>query len=221
MTAPALLLGSLVLVAACGGGRGASPRPVPSAEQAFWDWFAAHATEAATIRTAREPVADQLASALHRVDPQLTFAIGSHPGGGHELVISADGAKSAFPAVRRLVAAAPPVRGWRVTGFRPRGGADSVIQLGDGTQLGADSLRFRTVAERPRGQPLSIAVYVKGMKDPGNAALEFAVYLFLDSLLGEYDVAMWLGEVDMQPDAAAPLDARPIRELSALVDAQK
>jgi hypothetical protein len=223
MTARCLVVGSLVLVAAgaCGAERRAGPGPAPSAEKAFWDWFAAHAAEAATIKTAREPVADQLAAALQQVDARLTFEIGSHPGQEHELVISADGLKSAFPAVRRLVAAAPPVRGWRVTAFRPRKGADSVIQLGDGTELGADSFRFSTLAAGPKGQPLSIAIYVKGKKDAGDAALKFAVFLFLDSLLGEYDVETWLGAIDIRPDAAAPADARPIRELTALVDGQK
>jgi hypothetical protein len=43
-------------------------------DAAFWRWFVAHKDEVATVRRADEPIADQLAAQLHRIDPQQFHA---------------------------------------------------------------------------------------------------------------------------------------------------
>jgi hypothetical protein len=58
----------------------------------------------------------RVAAELHKIDPRLTFELGVsiEP---HELIISAGGLRDAFPTVKRLVSAAPPIAGWRFIAF--------------------------------------------------------------------------------------------------------
>jgi hypothetical protein len=182
----------------------------PPTDALFWKWFAAHAEEVGKIKRADEPIADQLAGELHKVSPELTFemGIGTTP---KELIISAGGIKSVFPTVKRLVAAAPAIPGWKVIALRPRK-AMSEIQLGDGQKLSMDDL---TVTPADAGDKLDVVIHVKG-RAPDNGT-KSAVYLLLDALLGEYDVETRLGGIGIE----SGVGKKPFRELVSLVDAKK
>jgi hypothetical protein len=216
------LLLSVVLLAGChpkdtspttrGDGVGAS-----SPEAAFWTWFAAHQAEVAKVQHADEPIAEDLARELHKVDDDLVFELGvkAEP---RELIISADGIQRVFPAVKRVVAAAPAIPGWRVIAFRPRHGEGFAIALEDGTKLSNDEVSFRV--EGSEDGKLDVALYLKSAKAVSKP-MQQAMYLQLDSLLGEYDVETKLGGIDIEPGTSVPEDARPLRELPGVVDATK
>ncbi len=192
------------------------PPPAPSLEAGFWKWFAAHAAEVGKIERGDEPIADQLAAELHKVNDKLTFEMGikSTP---KELIISADGLQAAFPAVKKLVAAAPPLDGWKVIAFRPR---KAITELeigapggGEHRKIKLSDLRFRTLA--PPGDKIDVALY---LPSPADKPLQSGTFILLDALLGEYDVETRLGEIQMLDGKDAPRDARPLSELQALVD---
>jgi len=188
-----------------------------SRDAAFWAWFASHQTDLAKVERADEPIANDLGRELHKVDARLAFELGVKVS-PHELIISADGAVSAFPAVKRLVAAAPAVPGWKVIAFRPRLGTSYAIELGDGSKLSGDDISFRVIGAKDG--KLDVALYVKAMATVSNATKQ-AVFLQLDSALGEYDVETRLGTIDIEPGMSMPNDARPFRDLPGAVDAVK
>lgn len=74
-----------------------------AADAAFWQWFVSKKDVVATVKRADEPIANELAAQLHKVDKDLTFELGIATN-EHELIISADGIKTVFPAVKRLAA---------------------------------------------------------------------------------------------------------------------
>jgi hypothetical protein len=197
----------LALVCLTGVAQAASP------EETFWKWFAAHADAVGKIKRADEPVADQLAKALHQVDDKLTFelGIGMKP---HELIISADGILQVFPAVQKLVAAAPKVPGWKIIAFRPRKQM-SEVELGDGTKLRAADMLVET---HDAGGKLDVVIHVSG--HAADTALKSAVYLLLDSALGEFDTETYVAGIDIVA-TAPPKTARPLSELARLVDGKK
>jgi hypothetical protein len=188
-----------------------------STEAAFWSWFDAHQAEVAKVERADEPIADDLARELHKVDRELTFELGVNAS-PHELIISADGIQRVFPAVKRLVAAAPAIPGWKVIAFKPRHEGALGIQMGDGTKLSRDDLTFKVVGTE--AGKLDVVLYVKPVRTVSDSTKR-AVYLQLDSVLGEYDVETKLAGIEIEPGAAAPQDARPLRDLPAVVDATK
>ena len=81
----------------------------------FWSWFAANASALRTVAGSEDLLLDR----LHGYCPELFFEIGGAPGGATELIITAEGDRSRFDAVRALVAAAPALVGWTFIAFRP------------------------------------------------------------------------------------------------------
>jgi hypothetical protein len=189
---------------------------VADADSAFWRWFVAHKEDVAAVRRADDPAANELAAELHKVDGKLTFELGVGTA-SRELIISADGNQQLFPTVKRLVAAAPAILGWKVIAFRPRKAAGFAIELGDGTKVGGEGLRF---SAQPAGDKLDIELYVAGRTSIDDN-VKRAVFLLLDAALGEYDVETRLAGIDILPGTKAPAGARPFGELARVVDARK
>ena len=137
-----------------------------------------------------------------------------------ELIVSADGIQSVFPTVKRLVAAAPAIAGWTIIAFRPRKVlAGSSIELGDGTSVSGTDVSFHVL--RTAGGKLDLVFYVNRVASPVSDPVKQAVFLLLDSTLGEYDVETRLGAIDIQPGVAGPKDARTLADLPQAVDALK
>jgi hypothetical protein len=101
--------------------------------------------------------------------------------------------------------------------FRPRKSM-SELELGGGKIVKVADLRFRTLAPPAPGAKLDVAIYGPG---PVDDPMKTAVFLLLDSALGEYDVETRLGEIQILDGKQAPADARPFSQLAALVDAKR
>jgi hypothetical protein len=194
----AVLLG----LSSCAPGK---PRPTP-----FWTWFAEHAAEVATIRRGDEPIADELASRLRAVHPDLTFEL-STKGEPREFIVSAGGLRAAFHAVRKLVSEAPKVPGWRFFAFRQRKEVGEVVM--GGARLNGDDVKFKLRSDAARS-PLDVDFFVPTA--PGQQPKELAglLYLVLDAALGEHDVEMKIGGMELSSASSAPPDARPLSELA-------
>jgi hypothetical protein len=184
-------------------------------EQAFWKWFLRHEDELMHFERDREAIFDALAAELEKVSPDLTFEFGPAEGGAREFVISAAGIKSAFPAVKSLVDAAPELKRWNVTAFRPRRPVGNIIELGSHS-IDPDGVEYSLLRGRNElGLYLFIPGYSESIPDVGQIG-----YLFLDEALGEYDVEMKLGLIKMfPPEAESPGPRYPLRELPGHFDA--
>lgn len=111
----------------------------------FWDWFSTHEAEYRGLDDAGacpQTRLEAFEAVLHTVDPGLGFEVGTAGDGLHELVISADGDPDAFDSVRRVVAAAPSIPGWRVLAFRQADGEQARVSVED-VEFAAASAWFR------------------------------------------------------------------------------
>jgi len=180
------------------------------ADQRFWTWFGEHAKEIGTITKGDEPIAEALVAELQKVDPGLTLELGTTMS-PKELIISAAGIAGRFPTVKRLVAAAPKMPGWKVIAFRPRKNLDAIDVAGRTYKM--SELRFLAAATPER--KVDVAIFAPGGDDKST---RFAVYLLLDTLLGEYDVETRVAEVEVADVKRAPAEARPFKELVKVVD---
>jgi hypothetical protein len=164
-----------------------------SREQVFWEWFTKHEPELFAIKMANEPIADLLHSELARINPDLTFEFGTpQKDGTREFVISANGIKSAFPAVESLWKSSPSLPRWKFTKFRPRMKEPADIEM-NGRKIKAGDVRcvlFKSDDPSKLGTLLLLPGYSK--EDP---LFKNFGYLFLDETLGEYDVEMRVGAV--------------------------
>ena len=182
----------------------------------FWRWFRDHETQLLAVRTGGEPIADELARVLHRVDSTLTWEFGPAVSGPREFVVSAGGIRAGFPSVERVVAAAPALSRWRVVKFRPRRPDVTLVRV-DGVELDARNVVF--VAE-PDGARVALTIAVPNYRVTPTKAYEQAVYLLLDGMLGEYTVETRVGGIAI----IAASDRRaaqwlPLTDVAKAVDA--
>jgi hypothetical protein len=112
-----------------------------TSEQRFWQWFEKNSAKLMNFESDQEAIFDELADQMHQVHPDLTFEIGLLENGKREFVVSADGIRDAFPAVKNLVDAAPPLKEWVIIPFRPPKGTEFTVQIGD-YFLGTEDIWF-------------------------------------------------------------------------------
>jgi hypothetical protein len=67
---------------------------------------------------------------------------------------------------------------------------------------------------------VDLLLYVNGVTEVSSGVKQ-AVYLQLDSALGEYDVETHVGEIDIRPASAASAETQPFRDLPTVVDGVK
>lgn len=182
-----------------------------SAEVRFWEWFANNSARLSVVKTCREPVCNELYSRMRKVNKNLVFSFGPVEDGRREFVVSADGIRSVFPSVRKLVAAAPEISGWRITAFRPPTGTDHKIRI-DNRDICADDVWF---AAKPRGNQIDLALFIRGLERMSEKAGASLVFLMLDHALGEYDVETKLAGLGYYPLPYDPASQglRPFQEL--------
>lgn len=189
-----------------------------SPEARFWSWFQKNSTRVAQFEKDQERILDELQTELLRVHEGLTFEIGPAVDGTRQLAVSADGIRERFPAVRKLVAAAPALPGWRVVAFRQRKPSSHSVKMGS-LSLGIEDVWFK--ARTSPGQPVAVNLFVRGYVPGERQRFASVVYLMLDDALGEEDVETKVGGIDFAPlpDEPAAEGLRPLRELAAVVDA--
>jgi len=185
-----------------------------SREEKFWKWFVENAARLLHFESDRDRVFNDLSRALHRVEAGLTFEFGPVKDGRREFIVSADGIKDRFPAVRRLVAAAPAMPEWTVIPFRPPKSLDMTIEFGE-HRLGADDVWF--TAEPSEGRT-ALTIYLRGLTDGNLQALGGAAFILLDAALGEYAVETQVGGIDWKPLPPDP-QAEGLKPLRAIREA--
>jgi hypothetical protein len=173
----------------------------PDAMRSFWNWFRGNGPALHAVTSEDDPLWAELGLRLNTLHPDLTFELGAFdvPGsselGRREFVISAGGAREAFPAVRALTAAAPELPDWRVVPFRPRRELLPGVSV-LGLALSPEQVRFEL---RPEPGGTGIVLYIPGYEKSDHARYVAAAFLLLDTAVGEVDVEMNLGSIELRP----------------------
>jgi hypothetical protein len=185
----------------------------------FWKWFQEAQDSIFSWETDQTRTFTELLTHLRRIHPDLVFELSAVKQGRREFVISAGGMKAAFPAVTALVQAAPPLPRWQVIAFRQRKDVPD-IHCG-GTRVVRESLRFDYVAKGMKKINLTLFIpgLAKASEEDRNELMSIG-FLFLDAIIGEYDVETKLAAIDFV-DAAHDLGRRRLllEELPGVVDA--
>lgn len=191
-----------------------------NAQERFWQWFVQHDAELFDFEDDLERIFDDLAAELRKVDENLTFEFGPKLNScvpdltSREIVISAGGIKSAFPAVLSLVKSAPALDRWRVTAFRPRRSPISTVRI-NGNEVNPKTVSFTLL---DNGKTAGIHLFVPGFVEADSSWKSMA-YLILDEALGEYDVETRLGLIKMfAPEEKTTAQRHPLEELPVLFD---
>lgn len=161
----------------------------------FWNWFQKNRERLHGVGHQNQGLVGEVSRHLKKVHPGLVPEFGMKENRAVELVISADGDRSIFPAVVDLVSMAPEVPGWKITAFRQPGIADAEIEM-NGVRLSAGSLWFRS---EPDEEKVGLTVLIPGLTEENKQHLSHMAFLLLDNALGEFLVETSVGFIDFEP----------------------
>jgi hypothetical protein len=191
------------------------PLLAPASFETFWKWFIENEEVLFDFEQDQETVFEALADALHLVNEQLTFEFGRQEDGCREFVISADGNRESFPFVVGLADAAPKLKRWRVTKFRPRRSLDFDLTF-DNERLSPRDLLFSI---EPDNGLAGLTLFMRGLNERNHRTYLGVAFLFLDHALGEYDVETKVGYIDVQPmEAESSLPKHAFTEIPVVFD---
>ncbi|MEZ4885715.1 MAG: hypothetical protein R3E32_13360 [Chitinophagales bacterium] len=177
----------------------------------FWNWFIAnehtfyYGTEEDTLR---EELFVELDAKIKEISEDLAFEFSPIlEGEVKQFTLSADGIRDVFPSVISLIEQAPKHPHWEFVAFRQRiDTEDLTIQMGD-VEMDVSDIYFRFAEV---DDTLGIELNIRGFEDSDQEKM--AVFILLDSLIGEYDVVMQIGWIEW-----VALDERKIGQLSTFV----
>lgn len=185
-------------------------------EKEFWSWFEKNSEDYFRLdENNYDLLFNKLGLQLSKYHKDLTFEFSVEMNQGkREFIISADGMISAFPAVIKLVEEAPSFEKFTIVAFRQRQNSEQEIHFDDVVLDTKDV--FFTYREDKQLNCLDIVIYIKGYTEENDQFIG-AAFIMLDSLIGEYDVGVKLGEITFEPYQEKQ-GAQPILHLVSLVD---
>lgn len=184
----------------------------------FWRWWEETRPELDTAMAAGERgrLSELLAPAVAALHPGLAWEVAPGRNAAHALVVTAAGDAELRPLAHRWAKAAPPADlVWEFQPARrasPRAG-ELTLEVA-GVEFGLDRLVLGLRV--PRGAlRVDVTAHHPVFSELDEESRLEATLLALDRLLGEDDVARWVGEIT--PATAAPIDAVPAVHLPAVV----
>jgi hypothetical protein len=163
---------------------------------AFWQWFTENQDRFMVMQAeGNESLFTELSDELKKLDEHLTFEFSNiQDNGKREFILSANGISKSFPIVFQLHEAAPELQNWDIIALKPRIDHPGDIQLNlSGKIFGIEDIYFEWFKE---DDCLSVILYMRA-DYPENVLAQIG-FIFLDLLLGEYDVATKLGHIDFR-----------------------
>lgn len=172
----------------------------------FWNWFA---QESQALRQLDpESMAERIAEALETHVGALGVELSDEEeDGALDVVFTAHREALHFPTVKKLVAEAPEVQGFRFIALKPASGFEFSLEV-DGVEVDANALRFEPLLGTA-GVGLKVFLPDEAARD---ADVKELIWLLLESGLGE-EVAAGITHVE-----AAPLSSPDSKEATALPD---
>jgi hypothetical protein len=184
----------------------------------FWQWFATNEKQLFRFEDEnQELLFMKLHQQLQKVHPSLAFEFsGMLKNKKRYFVISADGNRDAFPSVLALCQAAPLLPHWIIIPFRqPKPGFT-------GVDFGPVNLQFKDIFFRYAIEKDKLSVEMNIRNYDGTSVMDSALFIALDTLIGEYATETYLGSIERKP--LVEKDANhlyPVTALPSIVESFK
>jgi hypothetical protein len=179
---------------------------------AFWTWWQDASVELARAYDRGEGPSDELieiiSERVNAMDEGLAWETGPGTTSDHHFALSPEGdAELRVLTQRWLSRAPPPSKSWEYYPARQAGGADPRCQLCiEGREFEYGD--FRVAAERDDTRAVvNVVVYHPHYENMGEEERLQPTFLFLDGLLGEDDVASWVGTIDAADEEPSSADS--------------
>ncbi|MHB8962815.1 MAG: hypothetical protein ACYC5K_06640 [Saccharofermentanales bacterium] len=165
-------------------------------EEKFWEWFSQNELALFKAKGIDDVRVQELLKRIKKIHPDLTVEFSAEIDGKKMMAISADGISECFPYVIKLTNEPKLLSKWIVVPFRQRlKSVDGLEILINKVVIGENDVLF--VSEQTGGR-LDLDIYFEGVENIDNATIN-AIFLLLDSTIGEYDVVAKVGKVEVNP----------------------
>ncbi len=180
----------------------------------FWIWFQQNSNRYYHLEEQNpQELFSALALKLTTIHPDLSFEFSSiKDNGKREFVVTANGMRSAFPFVKKLVEAAPVMEDWDIIAFRQRKPGFDDVSIGQFT-LSSSEIYFEYDLNQSK---IDLRLFLSDYN--GESIFGNAVFLLLDRLLGEYDVETKIGTIDLENIILRSDTALKLEDLPLIVD---
>lgn len=158
----------------------------------FWKWFEANQEAVFQIESPCDSNLERLFQQLDKVERNLTLELSLKKEAPKELILSAGGIKAYFPLVEKLVDAAPALPNWQVIAFKPRRTMDGLVYPGS-DRLPLNALWYQLDTSQ---NPFGLNLFMAGHQPAYLSVHAQICFFILDNLIGEFQVAHHLGEID-------------------------
>ena len=184
----------------------------------FWLWFLENEDALFNIDDDATQIFHAMSFELQKVDESISIEFGPVDSVGiREIVVTAGGIRSAFPAVEKLVKSAPLMKRWRITKFRQREVNLLDVKFGE-KEIKAEDVHYAIVRDNNPTR-LGILLFFENYHETQNDIFGNIGYLFLDQAIGEYEVETRVGVIDMFDRTSKYFSsARPLIELGEHFD---
>lgn len=180
----------------------------------FWQWFTAHHQRfLAAVEQHRNIEAEffnELSPRLDQVNPGYYFLVGMDDATA-ELIITVDGAVENIVFAEELVAAAPPLPGWRFVALKPAVG-DGISLSMHGHAYNAGNLSFYASTIPGYPDEIDLTFVYADWQDAAEDAIRTGIFLFLDNYLGELSLATQIDEMAVA-GPGGPAELIPLAKL--------
>lgn len=162
-------------------------------EDKFWEWFNKNENRIYDFELNQNQIFDELHNELRKVDDGLVFEFGPKRNDEkREFAISADGILKFFPSVEKLFEMKPNLLKFDVKKFRQRKGSGFSIRVED---IIIDPKDIKFLIKESGDFKIDIALFL-GKSNEINEETRIQIgFLFLDDMLGEYDVSTKVGGI--------------------------
>lgn len=183
----------------------------------FWTWFTGNEQRFRDLDVPeKEQLLDELLDKLHAFDADLWFEMGGAPTGPRELVITAEGNLSAFPALLELCRAAPPIEGWEVVPFKQPQGFEFTTEYED-IVVAPEATWFLPLLSNQDPHTLGLRLAFAHFQSARQQQFFNAAYIMLEAGLGELATAESIAHLEVCLAPSNP-EAEGYRVLTDLTD---
>lgn len=185
--------------------------------KAFWDFFSSNLEYIETFENSPHMVTDAVSKMLGLVAPDVDFLMGRHPDGYFEFILIAGGIRKNIQTILDLYSAAPQMENWVVVPFRPRQEVSSFDMQGQEFDI-SDFYYQSDFSD----DLTHLLILIRGYDPCQEELYGSTAFMFLDTVLGEFDVMMRIGEVQIHalPEDLQGHVVKPLSALAEEVDAR-
>ncbi len=186
--------------------------------KSFWRWFVSNEKYIYdNVEQHPNDIVGMIQKEISKINSDLAFEIGTDLEDGlRDFIISADGLFSNFDDVLKLYETSPKsLPKWKLLFFRPRRERDNQSIGIEEINLSYDDVFFTYIKHQDQ---LEIDVYIENYLVDDNRFVHI-YFLLLDSLIGEYDAVMLIGETRFHDiKEINKISLHEFRELKEIVD---